>query len=227
VASRRLNVPALTALIAVICLSQAIVPAGAAPSSYAQGVELYSHGKYSQALQVFQSAVKTSPDDASSRYYLALCFLALKQASAAREQFEWVSQNAAEPTLKAYAAKAMKAIPGPAGAATVATDEDSSGPANNQSQRQKLGRCKVLMFETSWCHYCHEFAPHFDDVAGKNRNTMDFQRLDAEAPSNAGLRQKYNVRSYPRLVYLDGSGNVLYNEGRGPFDVRVQQLAGK
>ncbi len=81
------------------------------------------------------------------------------------------------------------------------------------------------MFETSWCHYCHEFAPEFDAAANKYRGVMDFQRVDAE--ENTDLKAKYNVRSYPRLVYLDGKGNTLYNEGRGAFSERLTELTGK
>jgi thioredoxin-related protein len=56
---------------------------------------------------------------------------------------------------------------------------------------------------------------------------MDFQHIDAEDPANFDIKQKYGIKSYPRLVYLDGKGNLLYNEGRGAFADRVKELTGK
>jgi len=41
------------------------------------------------------------------------------------------------------------------------------------------------------------------------------------------MKQKYGIKSYPRLVYLDGKGNLLYNEGRGGFADRLKELTGK
>ncbi|MBS2008466.1 MAG: hypothetical protein JST01_15575 [Cyanobacteria bacterium SZAS TMP-1] len=228
----------LTAAAAALSLASPVLTnaALAAPSFYAQGVALYSAGKYGQALPVLEAAAKASPYDSSTHYYLGLCLMALKQSGQARRQFEWVAQNAADPTLKSYASSALAAIPAGGAAHASGTGSGSTAPAARptdfsapqavaSTQPKKLGRCKVLMFETSWCHYCHEFAPHFDEVANKYRGSMDFQRVDAE--QDIGLKEKYGIHSYPRLVYLDGSGNVLYNEGRGEFDNRIQELTAK
>jgi thiol-disulfide isomerase/thioredoxin len=84
----------------------------------------------------------------------------------------------------------------------------------------------VIFFETSWCHYCHEFAPQFDEARRKYQNKMDFQQMDAEH-DGASLAQRYGVHSYPSLVYLDGSGKLLYNEGRGEFQNRIKELTGQ
>ena len=67
-----------------------------------------------------------------------------------------------------------------------------------------------------------EFAPQFDEAANKYRSLMDFQHIDAEDSGNLELKEKYGIKSYPRLVYLDGKGNLLYNEGRGAFSDRLK-----
>ncbi len=212
-------------LISAVSLQPPCAPTLAAPSDYQQGVDLYKVGKFSLAISALETSIKATPNDASSHYYLALCHLALKQQAQARQQFEWVSLNSAEPTLKAYATSAMNALPAPGDVRGRRYEEELS--AGEQAPPRKLGRCKVLMFETSWCHYCHAFAPHFDEVAAKNRSVMDFERLDAEKKPNIALREKYKIHSFPRLVYLDGNGNLLYNEGRAAFDQRVHELTTK
>jgi thiol-disulfide isomerase/thioredoxin len=213
-------------LSALLCLFHINNLAIAAPSPYEQGVEKYNAGQYALAASALENAIKASPNNTSSHYYLGLSYLALKRQALARQQFEWVAKNSAEPTIKAYATSAMNALPGPP-ASTISANAELARPSLQDQQAKPRGRCKVLMFETSWCHFCHEFAPHFDEVAAKNRNDMDFERLDAEKEPNLILRGKYNIHSFPRLVYLDGSGNVLYNEGRGAFDRRVQELTAR
>ncbi len=205
----------------------------AASADLSKGVELYNAGKYSQSLPLLEAAVRANAYDDSSHYYLALCYQALKQSTLAKSHFKWVAANSRNATLRAYAAKATAAN----GTSQTASNADTTQvqPAKQPSEQlamqtseakvKQLGRCKVLMFETSWCHYCHEFAPQFDEAAQKYR-TVDFQHVDAEDPSNADMKQKYGIKSYPRLVYLDGRGNVLYNEGRGEFSNRLQELTG-
>jgi len=211
-------------------------PCFALPADFVKGTELYTSGKYAQSLPFLETAVRENPYDPSRHYYLGLCYQALKQNGLARQQLEWVAKNSRDLTIKSYAEKAVASMVAArtsgSGSALVSTSQASSPVAstpvaNEASRIKQLGRCKVLMFETSWCHYCHEFAPQFDQAAEKYRSSMDFQHVDAEDSGNQELKQKYGVKSYPRLVYLDGKGNLLYNEGRGDFDERLRQLTGK
>lgn len=220
---------AIGLLLAAGLAANCCMPAWA--GSLADGVTLYNQGKYSDALPRLQKAVRENPYDGNSHYYLALCYQSLKQNAMARQHFQWVVDGAKDEKLKAYAATALKSLPaarasGTPGGAPLMQPVTSSAPATSSPQavRNDLGRCKVIMFETSWCHYCHEFAPDFDAAANKYRGKMDFERVDAE--QNADLKERYGVKSYPRLVYLDGKGKVLYNEGRGKFSSRLTELAG-
>lgn len=217
--------------VTIMCLVSA---APAQAGGLNNGIELYNAGKYGQALPVLEAAVRANPYDPAGHYYLGLCYQGLKQSSLARQHFQWVAANSRDQTLRAYAEKAMGSYVPPKASGSLSTtaapSASSSGAAAataSEARAKQLGRCKVLMFETSWCHYCHEFAPQFDEAAGKYGSVMDFQHVDAEDPANGDMKQKYGIKSYPRLVYLDGKGNVLYNEGRGAFDERLKELTGK
>ena len=231
--SSRLRTVGRTLIAFGFAFSSSFSVAVAASADFNKGVELYNSGKYSQSLPLLEAAVRANAYDDSSHYYLALCYQALKQTTLAKAHFEWVAANSRNPTLRSYAARATAASGASATAtnASVSPAQSAKAPAEQlavqtgEAKAKQLGRCKVLMFETSWCHYCHEFAPQFDDAAQKYR-TVDFQHVDAEDPSNADMKQKYSIKSYPRLVYLDGKGNVLYNEGRGEFSTRLQELTG-
>jgi tetratricopeptide (TPR) repeat protein len=126
------------------------------------------------------------------------------------------------------------ASPAAGGSSPASASASATAPAQAPTQTaaapdaekiRKLGRCKVLVFEIASCQYCHEFAPTFDEAANKYRNSMDFEHVNAD--DNADLKEKYGIKSYPRLVYLDGRGNVLYNEGRGAFSNRLTELTGR
>jgi thiol-disulfide isomerase/thioredoxin len=221
-------------IVSALFIYSTVAVAIASTSDLSKGVELYNAGKYSQSLPLLEAAVRANPYDDSSHYYLGLCYQSLKQITLAKSHFQWVATNARNATVRSYAAKAMAAYSAP----TTASNSNASEaqPAKQTSQQmvvqaadtkiKQLGRCKVLMFETSWCHYCHEFAPQFDEAA-QNYRSVDFQHVDAEDPANLEMKQKYGIKSYPRLVYLDGKGNVLYNEGRGEFSNRLHELTGR
>lgn len=217
--------------VSAICLMSA---GSARAGGLNSGIELYNAGKYGQALPVLEAAVRANPYDPATHYYLGLCYQGLKQVSLARQHFQWVAANSRDQTLRAYAEKALGSYVPPkasgslsVSASTPVASASVATATAGEARAKQLGRCKVLMFETSWCHYCHEFAPQFDEAASKYGSMMDFQHVDAEDPGNGDMKQKYGIKSYPRLVYLDGKGNVLYNEGRGAFAERLKELTGK
>jgi len=75
------------------------------------------------------------------------------------------------------------------------------GPKN---QRQ----LKILEFYTDWCHVCKEFSPVWNTVASRVNGRADMRQLNAEDDSNAALKSKYNVSSYPHIIFTDDSGVV-------------------
>lgn len=51
------------------------------------------------------------------------------------------------------------------------------------------------------------FKPVWEQVASQLRSKVDFQTIDAD--NDRDTPAKYNVKSYPHVIYLDGSGRVL------------------
>jgi thioredoxin-related protein len=51
------------------------------------------------------------------------------------------------------------------------------------------------------------------DATKRKFSDISFQSLDLGNPSDHDEAQKYGVRAIPCVVFLDASGNVLYNGG--------------
>lgn len=111
------------------------------------------------------------------------------------------------------------------GTAAHSRDQQPPGPPPQAQPPQApryLGRCKAILFETTWCKYCKQFDPEFNAASEQFGGLMDFEKVDAD--KDKLLADQYGVKGYPTLVYLDGAGNVLYNEGHGQFQERVKEL---
>ncbi|MDZ4835452.1 MAG: thioredoxin domain-containing protein [Candidatus Melainabacteria bacterium] len=240
----------MIAAVLIIQASTAILPTCAAGPDirFAAATKAYNSRDYKTAVQRFEVIVHAEQQNEKARYYLGLSYKALGQNSLAQQQFMWISEHGFDRTCITYARQQMALMKNPVARAArpkpvVATQFSGSQSGGSQSfasqsssssqnataqapQKKNLGRCKVIFFETSWCHYCHEFAPQFEEARRKYQNKMDFQQMDAEH-DGASLAQRYGIHSYPRLVYLDGSGKLLYNEGRGEFQDRIKELTGQ
>lgn len=86
---RRLKPLALTALLALT-----ITAAQAATA--ADGIQLYKQGKYSQAAQALNAAIKANKNSAQSAthyYYLGCCYYQLNQRDAARDVYRYIRNN--------------------------------------------------------------------------------------------------------------------------------------
>jgi thiol-disulfide isomerase/thioredoxin len=204
----------------LICCASAAL---AAPS-FAQAVADYNAGKYTQALGEFKQFVKAYPTNAQSHYYMALCYQSLGNRTEAKQEFMLTSQYG-DATLKGYADKALQHM-GSASSGSVQSVQSASSasapapaagktkttmaPAANPGGSTQTPCSQILEFYTDWCGVCKTFQPSWD-VAQSHFRSVKFQRFNAEDKANAELVQKYEVRGYPTLVFLDGSGNILKN----------------
>lgn len=219
-----------------LCLATAafILASGArADNALGAAIQAYNQRKYNEAIGQLRGIIASQPGNATAHYYMALSYQGLNQMTMAMKEYEWIANYGNDPTLRGYARQAIRSLgkrsssPGTAAPPSQsAVSAAFPGAGTPSAPKKNLGRCKVILFETDWCHYCKEFAPRFDAAKAQYGSKMDFQKLDADDPSNAGLKSRYKINSFPRLVYLDGAGNVLYNEGRGAFDKRLQELTG-
>lgn len=137
-------------ILATVFLLSAL-PAQSA-STFKQAVELYNAGKYAQALQEFNTWKAKSPNNALTRYYLALCHQAMNHKTEARAEYQWVSSYG-DPTLKGHAAKGLAQLgamstsySGASSAPVVASGGQTAAPAAPAPSKVK----KILEFYADW-----------------------------------------------------------------------------
>lgn len=67
----------------------------------------------------------------------------------------------------------------------------------------------------------------FDATVSKFRD-VEFKKVDCtRSEENTDLKDKYGVNSFPRLVFVDGGGTVLYNGGAPAEASGLEQLIGQ
>lgn len=126
---------------------------------------------------------------------------------------------------KTAAADKTSRTAGPVGESNKASAIGSVVAANAGKAKAGAGaagdlKCKkIIEFKTSWDRECLAFEPTFEAAKSKYAGKIAFQALDAEDEANAALKAKYNVSSYPTLIYLDGTGKVLKTESGRPETV--------
>jgi len=96
-------------LILALCLAICL-PATAKPAGFDAAVSVYNGHQYARALALFQTICKSSPSDASTHYYLGLCYQSLSQQSAAQQEYNWVYTHSTDDTLRYYAYQAMQQL---------------------------------------------------------------------------------------------------------------------
>jgi len=196
----------LTVWLACLCLVQAAWlisgQAQAAPSGFAEAVQSYKAGKYSQALSQFQAI---RGPEALTHYYMAICLQNLNQVTLAKQHYQWVAVYGTDPALKRNAA---------IGLAQLSKYRSASGPQGQVAvsrggiSHSGGGRPKVMDFFATWCGPCKRLAPILEEVESQFRTSVDFQRIDIDDPANAQLVHQYQVNAVPTLVYLDGRGQA-------------------
>lgn len=213
---------ALAALIVVAA------PAFSAPASFPEAVADYNAGRYSMAATKFESLKQAYPTNALSHYYLGLSRQALGHLDKAREEYQWVSTNG-DPRLRALAAQGLTRMSGARSSGSSSSSSSSvasSGAPSNAAQSG--GKVKrILKFTADWCGPCKKFAPIFEATKSKYRD-VSFEILDIDQESTKPIQAKYNFDTIPRLVFLDGSGNVLYNGGaaasQADFEIMINRF---
>lgn len=194
-------------LLSAVMLCLAAQSAGLCAPSFKQAVADYNAGHYAQALSAFTAIKAASPNNALTRYYLALCNQAMNRKSEAKAEYQWVSTYG-DPTLKSHAAKGLAQLGATSASSGMPTQVSSGGGPVKAAAAVPTKVKKVLKFWAVWCGPCKEFAPIFDETKNKFRGiTFEEVNIDEEV----ALKEKYGVHSIPHVVMLDGGGAVLYN----------------
>lgn len=167
--------------------------------------------RYSNALPLFQSYAKSSPQDALPRYYCGLCYQYMNQMTLAAAEYKWVAAYSKNPQLKAQAENGLAGLSRYSrsyGGASLVSSSASVAPASSGRTFAK-GRLKVMEFYTDWCGVCKKFAPVFESVRSSYGGRCDFQQLNAEDPSNEKIVQRYQIGAYPTTIFADSSGAMV------------------
>lgn len=214
------------------------------PVKVNEGVALYNQGKYSEALPILLKTIKANPSDPLYHYYLGCCYDRLHSEGSAMGQFMWVSKHSKNQQLKQYAETALhgsssnsaRATSAPAHSDNESQGSDADATAGNTasndsndsvtSSRQPYGKAKIYFFESA-NRASQQFAPVFERAARTYRGSLNFERLDVSAPATRSMIAKYKVNTFPHLIYVDGKGDEIYNEGPGSFNLRLTELLGK
>lgn len=132
-----------------------LLPAGAAPAGFNEGVKLYNVRQYKQALAYFTQAAQAAPADPLVRYYMGLSYQGLNQMAQARQQYEWVATCRSNPALAQQASGALQNLSRyqstRAGSGTVTPPSSVGAPAPAGDPSVPIsGRLKILYFTTDW-----------------------------------------------------------------------------
>jgi len=196
-------VPALAAVIFLIFADAA----NAAPNNFNQAVKDYNDGHYAHALAEFDALKTSYPNNALVRYYDGLCSQAVGRFEKAKSEFNFV-MTCPDQKLRSLAQRGLaqlnKAHSTSTGQAGVTTVYNSASPTSS-------GRVKrVLEFYADWCRPCKAFAPVFEEVKAEMHD-VQFDRYNVDTADGKALNLKYRFPTIPHAVFLDGSGNVLFN----------------
>jgi len=141
---------------AMAALIAAVLPAISAPANlYRQAVADYNAGSYGKAAGEFEQLKAAYPNNALTRYYLALCRQALGHFEKAKQEYEWVSQYG-DANLKGMAAQGMARMSGArtsvsySGSSSSAprTASANQAPSNRPPAGAKVK--KILEFYADW-----------------------------------------------------------------------------
>lgn len=152
----------------------------------------------------------------------------------------WESQNSY--TGSTYAARRSPPVSENGGTSTRRAMESRAAATlfslpNVNNQMEAIRGPAVLFFFTSWCGFCKDVLPEFNQLAGRARSqgwqVYGIMVGEGVAQANGYVNQyrpnfpvlldqqnsiagRYGVRGYPTFVIVNGNGTVQYNANELP-----------
>lgn len=193
----------------LICIfSSCDCAATAAPQQFEQAVKAYSSGQYASALSQFQQLARTAPNNTQVHYYMGLCYQCLNQVALAKQEYQWVAGRDAQ--LRQYCLDALSRLDKYQTGRQTSYQSSTTAPGATQTGGQSIsGRLRIYDFYTEWCGWCKKFKPHWEEAKGRLSSRAEFKSIDCEDDSNSSLVEKYDVHSYPQIIFTDNTGRVL------------------
>ncbi len=128
----------------------------AAPGSFESGVQAYKARQYSVAMNHFNAAAATSPNDVTLHYYMGLCYQGMNQIALAKQQYEWVAASGGNSVIANNARTALQQLSAyrggaqPTGRSTAGTVGGEQPTLLASAGPKASGRLKVIEFYTDW-----------------------------------------------------------------------------
>jgi thiol-disulfide isomerase/thioredoxin len=66
-------------------------------------------------------------------------------------------------------------------------------------------RRALVLFHAPWCAHCRALAPTFEALVGAFDGTVLFARVSSDGDGNHELLDRFDVNSYPALLWYDGT----------------------
>jgi len=118
-------------------LVQSLAPARA--GDFDEGVKLYQANSFKSALPYFEKAARDFPTSRQVRFYLGHTYFALGKMTAARSQYEFVQNSAADAAVKTQAQDALSEVCKYLGTAPPSPVAASSAAGAASNSRPKAG----------------------------------------------------------------------------------------
>jgi thiol-disulfide isomerase/thioredoxin len=71
----------------------------------------------------------------------------------------------------------------------------------------------ILVFAMQDCPACHEYMPRFQTVAGQFADRIPYQILDANAPANQQIAERFGIEATPTTMVLRKPVGAIKAEG--------------
>ena len=89
----------------------------------------------------------------------------------------------------------------------------------------KNSLCTILLFSSPKCGHCVNFEPEWVKLTEK-ANSFKFacKKINVEEPSNAELKQMFNVTGWPTIIFLAPNGSYAVHTGPRKHDIILQEV---
>jgi thioredoxin-like negative regulator of GroEL len=85
----------------------------------------------------------------------------------------------------------------------------------------------LINFYAPWCKGCVKFKDQWIDLAIHYKNKINICAVNCEDPYNNSLRWKFDITSYPNIMFFDENGYLEHYDGSINTDLIQQFISSK
>lgn len=102
---------------------------------------------------------------------------------------------------------------------------------NSNGKQEKFGepKQKIMLFYAIWCPHCERYldSGKWDDLSKRFSDKYEVEFLKYDYDKNKVLGDKYNINSFPSIIYEDKDGKVYKFDGDRSSDSDVEAFIKK